>query len=190
MARWRPGARGRLEAAAFDLFAERGFDQTTVLDIATRADLDKRTFYRLFGDKREVLFSGGKDLEDLLVRAVADHPDAADDPLGAVVAALDRAAREMFADRLEFARRRQTIIEGSPELVERELLKMASLTGALTDALGARGVSRTLAALAAGSGVTVFRVAFARWVTPDNQASLADLIAATAHDLRAVATHD
>ncbi|BFU45346.1 TetR family transcriptional regulator [Krasilnikovia sp. MM14-A1004] len=189
MARWRPGARGRLEAAAFELFTERGFEQTTVLDIATRAGLDKRTFYRLFGDKREVLFGGGRDLEDLLVRSVADHAGAADDPLGAVVAALGIAAREIFADRLDLARSRQSIIEGSPELEERELLKMGSLTRALTGALGATGVSPTAAALAAGSGVTVLRVAFAQWVAPGNEAPLTDLIAATAHELRAVATH-
>src|SRR3954447_7728188 len=97
MARWQPDARGRLEAAAFELFREHGFDQTTVTDIAARAGLDKRTFYRLFGDKREALFSGGKMMETALVKAVAES-DAA--PFDSVIAAFQRVAEDIFADRL------------------------------------------------------------------------------------------
>ena len=185
MVRWKPGARGRLEQAAFELFRERGFDQTTVTDIAARAGVDKRTFYRLFGDKREALFSGGKDLQDLLVRKVAEAPAEAD-PLGAILAALDHAAGEVFSDRLEMARGRQQIILSSPDLTERELRKMGSLALALADALRARAVTETAAVLAAESGVTVFRVAFSRWVADGNDVPLDKLISATAEELRAV----
>src|SRR3954447_6282475 len=94
MARWQPDARGRLEAAALELFRERGFEQITVTDIAARAGLDKRTFYRIFGDKREALFSGGKLLEEIVVEAVAGT-DAA--PYATVVAAFRRVADEIFA---------------------------------------------------------------------------------------------
>lgn len=183
MARWQPDARGRLEAAAFELFRERGFEQTTVTDIAARAGLDKRTFYRLFGDKREALFSGGKLLEEVLVKAVAET-DAA--PFETVVAAFRRVADEIFADRLDLARARQSIIESSPELQERELRKMRSLATAVTAALRAKGIGETTATLATESGVTVFRMAFARWVAPGSDASLTDLIAETAAELRAV----
>ena len=183
MARWQPDARGRLEAAALELFRERGFEQTTVTDIAARAGVDKRTFYRLFGDKREALFSGGKLLEQVLVKAVAETDGA---PFETVVAALRRVADEIFADRLDLVRVRQSIIEASPELKERELRKTGSLAEAVTAALRAKGVDETTATLATESGLTVFRAAFARWVAPGCNASLTDLITELAAELRAV----
>lgn len=183
MARWQPDARGRLEAAALELFRERGFEETTVADIATRAGVDKRTFYRLFGDKREALFSGSGQLEEILVKAVAET-DAA--PFEAVVAAFRQVAEEIFADRLERVRMRHSIIQSSPELQERELRKTGALVPAVTVALRAKGLDESTATLATESGVTVFRVAYARWVAPDSDASLADLITEVATELRAV----
>lgn len=183
MARWQPDARGRLEAAALELFHERGFDQTTVADIAARAGLDKRTFYRLFGDKREVLFSGASQLEEVLVTAVAETDT---DPFGTVVTAFHRVAEEIFTDRLDRVRVRQAIIEGSPELQERELRKMGSLAATVAAALRAKGVDETTATLATDSGVTVFRVAFARWVAPGADVPLTGLISEVAADLRAI----
>jgi hypothetical protein len=59
MTRWEPNARGRLEQAALALYGERGFENTTVAEIAARAGLTERTFFRHFADKREVLFAGG-----------------------------------------------------------------------------------------------------------------------------------
>ena len=52
---WEPNAHGRLERAALELFIERGFEQITVAEIARRAGLTERTFFRHFADKREVL---------------------------------------------------------------------------------------------------------------------------------------
>ena len=60
----RPNARGRLEQAAMELYAERGFDQTTVAEIAARAGLTERTFFRHYADKREVLFGGSETLSE------------------------------------------------------------------------------------------------------------------------------
>ena len=91
MTRWEPNARGRLELAALELYGERGYDQTTVAEIARRAGLTERTFFRHFEDKREALFSGQGALEELLVNAVADAPEAAA-PIDAVAAALAAAA--------------------------------------------------------------------------------------------------
>lgn len=51
----RANARGRLEEAALALHAERGFDQTTVAEIAERAALTERTFFRRFAHTREPL---------------------------------------------------------------------------------------------------------------------------------------
>ena len=73
MTRWQPDASGRLQHAALTLFGERGFENTTVAEIAERAGLTKRTFFRHFADKREVLFLGAKELEELFVTEVEDE---------------------------------------------------------------------------------------------------------------------
>jgi AcrR family transcriptional regulator len=184
MARWEPGARYRLGTAALELFAEHGFEQTTVTDIAVRAGVTERTFYRHFGDKREVLFDGGDELRHYLVEAAAERAAAGDPPLVAVVTAFELAGHDVFTDRLEFARKRAVVIAAHPELLERELGKMAKIVRSLADTLRAAGVDEHLAWLAAESGVAAFRVAFARWVAVDNASSLADLLAETVADLR------
>src|SRR5579859_716772 len=90
MSRWQPDARGRLEQAALQLFMERGFEQTTVAEIAQRAGLTERTFFRHFADKREVLFGGAGTLQELVVRNIAGAPESAA-PIDAVAAGLDAA---------------------------------------------------------------------------------------------------
>ena len=186
MSRWEPGARLRLGAAALELFAERGFEQTTVTDIAARAGVTERTFYRHFGDKREVLFDGGPPLQDYLTRVTSERSVAGDPPLVAIGRAFEGAAHDVFGDRREFARRRSVVIAAHPELLERELGKTALIAAGLTDSLQAAGVGPSRARLAAEIGVAAFRVAFARWVGPDDTASLADLIRETFDELRAV----
>src|SRR5690349_1018278 len=129
MGRWEPNARGRLAEAALELYSERGFEQTTVAEIAKRAGLTERTFFRHYADKREVLFAGSGELRELFVRAVAGVPESAA-PIDAMAAGLD-AACEVFADRREFARKRQSVIMANAELQERELIKLASMSAAL-----------------------------------------------------------
>src|SRR6516162_2681459 len=102
MGRWEPNARGRLERAALELYAERGFEQTTVAEIAERAGLTERTFFRYFTDKREVLFWGQGALQEIYVSTIADAPDSAA-PIEAVAAALEAAA-PVFHGRRELAR--------------------------------------------------------------------------------------
>ncbi|MFB9831770.1 TetR family transcriptional regulator [Actinoallomurus acaciae] len=183
MGRWQPNARGRLAQAALELYGERGFEQTTVAEIAKRAGLTERTFFRHYADKREVLFAGGAVLEDLFVRAVADAPDSAA-PLDAVAAALE-AAGTVLMDR-EFSRQRQAIIDANADLRERELIKLASLASALTAALRRRGVADLAASLAAEAGIAVFKVAFERWIREAERRGLPQLIRESLDELRAV----
>jgi AcrR family transcriptional regulator len=184
MARWEPDSRGRLERAALALFGERGFENTTVAEIAARAGLTERTFFRYFADKREVLFWGAGALRELLVSAVAEAP-ASVAPIDAVVAALE-AAGGVLQERREAARERQVVIVSNAELRERELIKLSLLSAALADALRRRGVAGTAASLTADTGIAIFRAAFQAWVKDTEQREFPQLIRDTFDELRAV----
>ncbi|MFC5056056.1 TetR family transcriptional regulator [Saccharothrix xinjiangensis] len=186
MGRWEPNAHGRLERAALELYCERGFEQTTVAEIAKRAGLTERTFFRHFADKREVLFAGSGELHALLERTVAAAPGDVT-PIEAVSAALE-AAGATLGDRRERSRRRQAVIDANPELRERELIKLASLASTIACALRARGVPRPTATLAAEAGIAVFKVAFERWLTEVDRDDLPRLVRESFDELRAVAT--
>jgi AcrR family transcriptional regulator len=184
MGRWEPNARGRLEEAALELYAERGYDQTTVAQIAERAGLTERTFYRHFTDKREVLFAGGAVLEEALVTAVREAPAGAA-PYDVVATALEGAASFLGSERRTVAPRRQAVIDAHPELQERELGKMSSWGRALTDALAERGVEPHTAGLVAQTGIAVFRVSFETWVRDPEGPDLADVLRTSFAELRA-----
>ena len=185
MGRWQPDARGRLAQAAFELYLEQGFEQTTVAEIAGRAGLSERTFFRHYADKREVLFAGSAALEDLMVSRVAEAPGSAA-PMEAVAAGLE-AAGALLQQRRDFALRRTTIIAANPELQERELIKLASLAAALAAALRRRGVTESVASLTGEAGIAIFKVAFGRWISEPGEAHLPLLIRESIKDLKAVA---
>ena len=184
MSRWQPNARGRLEQAALDLYTERGFDQTTVAEIAQRAGLTERTFFRHFADKREVLFWGQDALMQLVTMQIADAPDSAS-PLDAVGGAL-RAVGEMFEGRREHARRRQAVVAANPGLQERELIKLASLATAMAEAIGRRGVPQPAAKLTAETAVAIFKVAFDRWISAGGDSDLTQVIEDSLAELKAL----
>jgi hypothetical protein len=131
-----------------------------------------------------VLFSGSEELERVWLQGVAGAPADAS-PLAVVGAGLVPIA-QMFTERHDFARIRARIVEANPELQERELIKLQNLAGALTAALVERGVSANVAILAAHAGVTVFHVAFARWVAQDEPTAFERLIADSLDELRLV----
>src|ERR1700704_5974819 len=132
MGRWEPDAKGRIAKAAMELFGQRGFEQTTAAEIAERAGVTERTFFRHFADKREVLFGASHALQDLMVGAVTRAPASAA-PIDAVGAAL-QAWAAVLNDR-EYSQQRQAIVAASEELRERELIKMATLTSAIAETL-------------------------------------------------------
>jgi AcrR family transcriptional regulator len=186
VARWEPDALGRLVLAALELFAERGYDQTTVADVAERAGVTERTFYRYFTDKREVLFGAGHAWEDQIIAGIeAADPSLA--PLDVVVAGLVAGAF-LLDERRAFALRRAAVLAATPSLQERELLKMTRLAETITQTLGKRGVADFDAQLAAETGVAAFRVAFARWIADaTGDRSLGDHITEAASALRVLA---
>jgi AcrR family transcriptional regulator len=168
-----------------ELFDERGFEDTTVADIAARAGLTKRTFFRHFGDKREVLFSGTELLQEKFVAAIAAAPDD-DCPLDAVAAGLDAMA-DVFDGMGEAPRRRQAIISANPDLQERELIKLNGYATAAAGALRERGVAEPGATLAAEAGMAILRVAFEEWTSGPPGQDLHALLSHGLDELRSVA---
>jgi AcrR family transcriptional regulator len=188
MGRWQPESRSRLEQAALALYGERGFEETTVAEIAARAGLTERTFFRYFSDKREVLFGGAGMLQQVLVDAAAAAPATAG-PIEVVGCVLD-AIGVLFEERRHFARQRQAIIAASAELRERELIKLATLAAAMADALRRRGIADPVAGLTGEVAVAIFKIAFERWVADDNTRELSLLMREGLAELRAVTAGD
>jgi AcrR family transcriptional regulator len=184
MGRWEPNAHGRLELAALELYGEHGYDQTTVAEIAKRAGLSERTFFRHFADKREVLFYGAPILQERLVQGIGEAP-AGLGPMDMIGAALAASAAAL-EERRDLARRRHAIVMATPELQERELIKLANLAAALAGALRGRGVPDPAASLAAEAGVAVFKVAFMRWASGPAEGSLAGIIGETLDGLKTI----
>ncbi len=187
MGRWEPDSRGRLQEAALALYAAQGFDQTTAAEIAARAGLTERTFFRHFADKREVLFGGSALLQERIVAGVTGAP-ATDGPLDAVARGLDAAAAMLGEFRRDLSLQRQAVIAANPELRERELAKLADYAAAVAAALRQRGVSEQQATLAAEAGMTVLRMAIQRWADGDDGRDLAAIMPDSVAELRAMAT--
>jgi AcrR family transcriptional regulator len=186
MGRWQPDSRGRLQEAALALYSERGFDRTTAAQIADRAGVTERTFFRHFADKREVLFGGSAVLQERIVAGVAGAPGD-DGPLDAVSRGLDAAATVLGEFRRDLSHQRQAVIAANPELRERELAKLADYAAAVAAALRQRGVAELQATLAAEAGMTVLRVAMQRWASGDDGRDLAAIMRDSVAELRAVA---
>jgi AcrR family transcriptional regulator len=185
MSRWEPDSRGRLQEAALALYSERGFDQTTAAEIAARARVTERTFFRHFADKREVLFGGSELLREQIVSGVAGAP-AGYTPLEAVARGLDVAAALLGEGRRDLTAQRQAVIAANPELRERELAKLADYAAAVAGTLRQRGVGELQATLAAEAGMSVLRVALGRWASSDDARSLPVIMTAALAELRAV----
>jgi AcrR family transcriptional regulator len=160
--RWEQGSEERLTAAALRLFREQGFENTSVVEIARRARVTNRTFFRYFSDKREVLFADADELRAALVEGVLRAPHTAD-PLRVVVLTLAHHDWEGLAPRRSL-RERHAVIAANPELLERDLIKQHVMAAEFADALTRRGVDEGVARLAARVGIQVFLTAYERWL--------------------------
>ncbi len=111
-------ARNAVVAAALDLFAAHGFDQTSVEQIARAAGVSRSTFFRQFGGKEDVVFAD----HEFLLEEVRTYLSAAhDDPWAAVCDSSLLVFRHFAADP-EIARRRYEIVREVPALREREII--------------------------------------------------------------------
>jgi AcrR family transcriptional regulator len=185
VARWEPNTRERLVRAALDLFAEQGYDATTVTEIAERSGVTKMTFFRHFPDKREVLFAAGQEIHSrILADAIAAAPGSAA-PLEAVAAAVEALSATFTEDRREFSARLRPVIDASSELRERSASKHLGLVAATSEALEKRGVPELTAGLAAELGLRAFDRGFAQWADPANHQPLTELTRQSLDEIRA-----
>jgi AcrR family transcriptional regulator len=167
-----------------DLYVERGFDQTTVADIAERAGLTERTFFRHYADKREVLFAGQELLHELITNALAAVPGSAC-PIEAMGAALQTVCETIGQNR-DFSRNRQTVIDANPALRERELIKLASLADISAESLRSRGIRDPAATLTAEAGIAAFKVGFTTWLASPDDRGLANEVREALDELRSI----
>ncbi|UWE07463.1 TetR/AcrR family transcriptional regulator [Actinacidiphila bryophytorum] len=189
MPRWKPDGRERLVVAALGLFAEQGYDTTTVAQIAERAGLTRSTFFRHFADKKEILTAGQNALSRLLAEGIETAPAGAT-PMAAVAAGLERASGEMTAFNRELGPLLRAAIEANEELRNRQALKSIGMAAAMVAALTRRGVAEPAAQVAAEIGVLAFKVGYARWTDPardDAPGELADHTGAAFEELRSAA---
>ena len=173
--RWAPDARGRLERAAFGLFAEQGFAATTVPQITARAGLTTRTFFRHFADKREVVFAGDE-IPANAARLIAEAPTDLE-PMRVIRSVLHQVAAARFDGNHAQTAVWRRIVEGNDELRDRDARKRSDLVRAARGAFVERGETPRQATVLAEVGVLVFQVALESWVEED---------AATARPMSAV----
>jgi AcrR family transcriptional regulator len=176
-------ARARLREAALDLYGERGYDTTTTAEIAARAGVTERTYFRHFPDKREVLFDGETKLLDVMTAAIASAQGQLS-PLALVLRAYT-AAIPLFVAGRPIAERTAQIVATSPALQERAHAKSAALTQALIGALRGRGIAEPTARLAARAGAAIFERASRAW-NGTSPSDLEALLAQAADELRAL----
>jgi len=151
-----------LQQAALELFRERGYDQTTAAEIAARAGVTERTFFRHFADKRDILFDREASVQAALTEAIASAPaDLA--PMQVLLLAF-HGMEAIYEDNRSFSEPRQAIIAVTPALRERELTKIASMIAVLASALEQRGVDAKLSTLAAQVGTAAFSYALTLWL--------------------------
>ena len=160
-------ARHRLQVAALELFTQNGFDQTTAAQIAERAGVTERTFFRHFPDKREVLFAGQQILSAALTESIRQAP--ADMPQIAVLRRAFADVTPLLEGNRRFSEPRRHIIATSPALMEREAAKHAALSAVVSAALQRRGIAPARAAFAAQAGLAVLGHAFDLWFADDSR---------------------
>ena len=182
MSRWQPGAEDRLKNAALELFTELGFAETTVPQIAARAGLTTRTFFRHFADKREVLFDGDEIPE--FARDVMAQAPLSLEPWAVIIGGLRTTAEARFEGRREVIRRWRTIIRTDDGLYERDLHKRARICTVIREGFLDRGLDATSAALIAETATTVLFVALERWLELDDEQTLFELMMETLRSLQ------
>jgi len=153
--------RKRLQWAALELFRERGYEETKAAEIAAKAGVTERTFFRHFPDKREVLFDGGAAFIEAVTVALRNAPKTLG-PWDTLFFAFD-SVKQMFVENRPFTEPRQRLIASSPALQERATDKNRALIAAVASALCERGLTVPQANLAAQMGMATLSHGVSAW---------------------------
>jgi AcrR family transcriptional regulator len=170
MPRWEEGSETRMKQAAMELFDEQGFEATSAVQIAERARVTTRTFFRYFPDKEEILFADADLLKEVLVGELLQTPDLTQ-PLQAVIRTLTGYDWESLGSR-ETLYRRSRMIAANPRLLERDLIKQHQMADGFRRALCERGIDPDIAELAASTGSQIFRTAYRKWLEGQDDTDL------------------
>ena len=183
MGRWEPNARGRLARAALVLSAEKGYETTTVAEIAAAAGVTERTFYRYFADKADALFPDNTELLVRLAAVVTDASGSGHNPLDAALSAVSELAAYASLEP-ERTRLNAQVLPVVPALVGRQLLRDRQIAEAVSQALAQCGVPALEAQLAAETALGVWRVSVGEWARGDQSRVLSDVVSSTADAAR------
>ncbi len=184
MPRWPEDSRTRLIDSSLALFVEHGYAEVTVDDIAERAGVSARTFFRHFPDKEEVLFADDDELLPVLLAAIGSG-EAGQSAEHDMARALLTLAEQFQPDREQLSHR-QRIIDSHVALSGRELAKQARWQQSVMDALVARGYSVEQSDLLAAIGFAIFRRALHAWLAEPSGPRLAERIQTALPQVRSV----
>ncbi|MGW6057745.1 TetR family transcriptional regulator [Streptomyces sp. NPDC055189] len=134
-ARARRAMRAELATLALELFAERGFDETTVEDIAHAAGLSKRSFFRYFPSKEDVVFGTVESMADEVADEVLGRP-ADEAPWDCLHQVLRAWQQRIQASERQLAE--LTLIEATPSLRARLSQKRDAMRAQVAEALTRR----------------------------------------------------
>ena len=169
----------QLEEVALRLFDERGYDAVTVDDIAAAADVSRRTFFRYFPGKEDVLFADHQQRAEELRRALAARPGD-EPPMTALRRAIMSMATDYEIDR-ERLLRRARIMAATPSLQARSFAQQRTgeqfVTELMAEWLGVDPARDLRPAIVAASTLAAVRVAFGAWLAGGGKADLPALCA-------------
>ena len=172
-----PSARERLAQAAFDLFDEQGYEQTTVDDITERAGLGRTTFFRHYRSKEDVIFP---DHDRMLERVRSRLRAPGHDSAAAAVSDAIRLILQSYLEEGDLARRRYRLTSTVPALREREIVSVARYQRVFREfiagGMGGQGeLGQLRAEVTAAAVVAAHNHVLRRWLRGQSQEPLAEL---------------
>lgn len=165
--------RARLQDVAVRLFAERGFDSTTVAEIAAAAGVTPMTFFRHFASKEAVVLD---DPYDPIIAELVAATDPELPPLERVRRGVGDAWASMSAVEDDVARVRLRVTAGEPNLRAKVRENNARTEGAIVGALVAQGTPRFEAVVAAAAVIGALAAALFAWAEDEGRGRLGDYI--------------
>ena len=170
--------RRSLRDNALRLFAERGFEKTTIEDITEAADVAQRTFFLHFASKEDVLLADARERGEAFAAALAAQPDG-ETPLEAVRGALHALMGGDQIDREELMLRAR-LMDEAPSVLARNLEQYTTFEQLISDdsaaRLGRHPREDLFPTLLGASVMTALRVAISVWYRRGGTGSVEDIL--------------